>query len=214
MPKQTSVESTNSFSENDEMNENQAPMLKSIKEDPETTKKKEIHKNLMSEALKKVELRNNQKKNFSQLARTNPTLASLSIVTRKEHKLEEMEAKMEQEELNRNRHKSGSATKEEFTAAQTGQVNSTVNSGVLQSFREQSIHKGQSGQNSASRQAAIEAKKAGTPKKGDTPVKPDIVPKPKESRSMSKEVFPEQQNIEPVVVLRKQPRILDADEIK
>merc|ERR1712061_452256 len=40
MPKQTSVESTNSFSENDEMNENQAPMLRSIKEDPETTKKK------------------------------------------------------------------------------------------------------------------------------------------------------------------------------
>merc|ERR1719268_250796 len=86
MPKQTSVESTNSFSENDEMNENQAPMLKSIKEDPETTKKKEIHKNLMSEALKKVELRNNQKKNFSQLARTNPTLASLSIATRKASK--------------------------------------------------------------------------------------------------------------------------------
>jgi len=74
--------------------------------------------------------------------------------------------------------------------------------------------KDRSGQNSASRQAAIEAKKAGTPKKGDTPVKSDIVPKPKESRSMSKEVFPEQQNIEPVVVLRKQPRILDADEIK
>jgi len=212
MPKQTSVESTNSFSENDEMNENQAPMLRSIKEDPETTKKKEIHKSLMSEALQKVELRNNQKKNFSQLARTNPTLASLSIVTRKEHKLEEMEAKLEQEEQNRTRHKSGSATQEE-TASQVAPVNSAVNPSVLQTFREQSIHKGQSG-NSASRQAAIAAKKAGTPKKGTTPVKPDILPKPAESRSMSKELPSEQQNTEPIVVLRKQPRILDADEIK
>merc|ERR1740128_1388927 len=102
-------------------------MLRSIKEDPETTKKKEIHKNLMSEALKKVELRNNQKKNFSQLARTNPTLASLSIVTRKEHKLEEMEAKLEQEELNRSRNKSGSVTQEEVgTVTQNPPVNSAV----------------------------------------------------------------------------------------
>ena len=215
MPKQTSVESTNSFSENDEMNENHAPMLRSIKEDPETTKKKEIHKNLMSEALKKVELRNNQKKNFSQMARTNPTLASLSIVTRKEHKLEEMEAKLEQEELNRSRHKSGSASQEEASlTTQAAAVNSAVNPSVLQTFREQSIHKGQSGQNSASRQAAIAAKKAGTPKKGMTPVKPDIMPKPTESRSMPKEMPAEQQNTEPVVVLRKQPRILDAEEIK
>jgi hypothetical protein len=215
MPKQTSVESTNSFSENDEIIENQAPMLRSIKEDPETTKKKEIHKNLMSEALKKVELRNNQKKNFSQLARTNPTLASLSIVTRKEHKLEEMEAKLEQEELNRSRHKSGSATQEEASSVtQTASVISAVNPSVLQTFREQSIHKGQSGQNSASRQAAIAAKKAGTPKKGTTPVKPDIMPKPTESRSMPKEIVSDQQNTEPIVVLRKQPRILDADEIK
>eukprot|EP00092_Neocalanus_flemingeri_P000850 GFUD01000907.1.p1 GENE.GFUD01000907.1~~GFUD01000907.1.p1 ORF type:complete len:3255 (-),score=789.69 GFUD01000907.1:272-10036(-) len=208
MPKQTSVESTTSFSENDEMNENQAPMLRSIKEDPETTKKKEIHKNLMSEALKKVELRNNQKKNFSQLARTNPTLASLDIVTRKELKMEEMEAKMEQEDLNRSRHKSGSETQDEpMNVTQTTTVNSAVNPSVLQTFREQSIHKGQSGQNGASRQAAIAAKKAGTPKKASTPVKPEIMPKPGDSRS-------EQQNIEPVVVLRKQPRILEPDELK
>merc|ERR1712106_659022 len=165
MPKQTSVESTNSFSENDEMNENQAPMLRSIRDDPETTKKKEIHKSLMSEALQKVELRNNQKKNFSQLARTNPTLASLSIVTRKEHKLEEMEAKLEQEEQNRTQHKSGSATQEE-TASQVAPMNSAVNPSVLQTFREQSIHKGQSG-NSASRQAAIAAKKSRHAKKGN-----------------------------------------------
>ena len=90
-PKQTSIESTNSFSEPDETNEGQlSTVLKAIKEDPETTKKKEIHKNLMNEALKKVEMRNNQKKNFSQLARTNPTLAALNIVTRKELKMEEL----------------------------------------------------------------------------------------------------------------------------
>merc|ERR1740137_223976 len=165
-PKQTSVESTNSFSENDEINENQAPMLRSIKEDPETTKKKEIHKNLMSEALKRVELRNNHKKNFSQLARTNPTLASLNIVTRKELKMEEMEAKLEQEDLDRSRNKSGSATQDDAMAvSQAPTVTSAVNPSVLQTFREQSIHKGQSGQNGASRQAAIAAKKAGTPKK-------------------------------------------------
>ena len=63
-----SIESTNSFSEPDEAHENLAPQLKSLKEDPETKKKKEIHKNLMSEALKKVELRNIQKKQF-QLSR-------------------------------------------------------------------------------------------------------------------------------------------------
>merc|ERR1712106_239578 len=215
MPKQTSVESTNSFSENDEMNENQAPMLRSIRDDPETTKKKEIHKNLMSEALKKVELRNNQKKNFSQLARTNPTLASLNIVTRKELKMEEMEAKMEQEDMNRSRNKSGSATQEEpMNVPQTSTVNSAVNPSVLQTFREQSIHKGQTGQNGASRQAAIAAKKAGTPKKASTPVKPEIMPKPGDSRSMSKELPSEQQTSEPVVVLRKQPRILEPDELK
>ena len=65
-----SIDSTNSFSEPEESNENLAPQLKSLREDPETKKKKEIHKNLMSEALKKVELRNHQKKQF-QLARYN-----------------------------------------------------------------------------------------------------------------------------------------------
>merc|ERR1712106_209041 len=163
--KQTSVESTHSFSENDELIDQQSMTLKRIKEDPETTKKKEIHKNLMSEAILKVELKNNQKKNFSQLARTNPTLASLDIVTRKELKMEEMEAKLEQEEQNRTRHKSGSATQEE-TASQVAPVNSAVNPSVLQTFREQSIHKGQSG-NSASRQAAIAAKKSRHAKKGN-----------------------------------------------
>merc|ERR550532_3245189 len=39
LPKQTSVESTNSFSENDDWSE--TGQLKAIKEDPETTKKKE-----------------------------------------------------------------------------------------------------------------------------------------------------------------------------
>ena len=104
MPKQTSVESTNSYSENDDASEGQvSSVLKAIKEDPETTKKKEMHKNLMSEALKKVEMRNVQKKNFSQLARTNPTLAALNIVTRKELKMEEMQEKLEQEDINRSR---------------------------------------------------------------------------------------------------------------
>merc|ERR1712079_905319 len=105
-PKQTSVESTNSFSENDEGSEGQvSSVLKAIKEDPETTKKKEMHKNLMSESLKKVEMRNVQKKNFSQLARTNPTMAALNIVTRKELKMEEMQEKLEQEDINRSRNK-------------------------------------------------------------------------------------------------------------
>jgi len=44
MTKQTSIDSTNSYSENDELCENQAPQIRSTKEDPETTKKKEIHK--------------------------------------------------------------------------------------------------------------------------------------------------------------------------
>ena len=188
MPKQTSVESTNSYSENDDASEGQvSSVLKAIKEDPETTKKKEMHKNLMSEALKKVEMRNVQKKNFSQLARTNPTLAALNIVTRKELKMEEMQEKLEQEDINRSRNKSGSTTKEDQSNNSFSQApgsNSAVNSGVLQTFRELSIHKGQGGQNSASRQAAIAAKKASTPAKASTPVRPDAVSK---SSSISKD---------------------------
>ena len=203
MPKQTSVESTNSFSENDEL-ENQSAALKSIREDPETTKKKEIHKNLMSEALQKVELRK-KNPNFSQMARTNPTLASLNIATRKELKMEEMEAKMEQEDT-RGRHKSGSYGDIEPPASSA--VSSSVNNNVLDTFRAQSIHKGTgSGQNGASRQAAIAAKKAGTPKKAMTPVKPDILPKPVT-------LEPRVDVSEPVVILRKQPRILEPSEIK
>ena len=46
-----------------------------------------------------------------------------------------------------------------------------VNQNVLQSFRQQSIHKGtSSNQNAASREASIQAKKAGTP------AKPDLLP--------------------------------------
>merc|ERR1712176_1477364 len=60
--KQTSVDSTNSFSENDDILDQHSNTLKRAKEDPETTKKKEIHKNLMSEAIQKVELKNSQKK--------------------------------------------------------------------------------------------------------------------------------------------------------
>jgi len=72
-----------------------------------------------------------------------------------------MEAKLEQEELNRVRHKSGSVTQDDkANAASSTTVNSAVNPSVLQTFREQSIHKGQSGQSSASRQAAIAAKKS------------------------------------------------------
>merc|ERR1711974_99347 len=141
MPKQTSVDSTNSFSENDD-HDNLSQSLKSIREDPETTKKKEIHKNLMSEALQKVELRK-KNPNFSQMARTNPTLASLNIATRKE-----MKAKMEQDD-SRGRHKSGSYGDLEPTA--TSAVSSSVNNNVLDTFRAQSIHKGTSGQNGASR---------------------------------------------------------------
>lgn len=122
---------------------------------------------------------------------------------------------MEQEDINRSRHKSGSTAKDDPTnVSQTSSVNSAVNPSVLQTFREQSIHKGQSGQNGASRQAAIAAKKAGTPKKASTPVKPDIVPKSAEVRSMSKELPSEVQNSEPVVVLKKQPRILEPEELK
>ena len=204
MAKQTSVDSTNSFSENDE---HENPALKSIREDPETTKKKEIHKNLMSEALQKVELRK-KNPNFSQMARTNPTLASLNIATRKELKIEEMEAKMEQDD-SRGRHKSGSYGDLEPTAAASSAVSSSVNNNVLDTFRAQSIHKGgTSGQNGASRQAAIAAKKAGTPKKAMTPVKPDILPKPVTSLEPRVDVS------EPVVILRKQPRILEPSEIK
>ena len=201
LPNQASFESTNSFSETDDGTENLAPQLKSNKEDPETKKKKEIHKNLMSEALKKVELRNIQKKNFSQLSRTNPTIAALDIVTRKELKLEELEIKQEQEML-RNRNRSGSSNIEDSNKINLGGVNQNV----LQSFRQQSIHKGtSSNQNGASREASIQAKKAGTP------AKPDLIPKPAEL------VTPQQGNsfdtLEPVVVLRKQPRILDQKEL-
>jgi hypothetical protein len=203
MPKQRSVDSTNSFSENDD-HDNLSQSLKSIREDPETTKKKEIHKNLMSEALQKVELRK-KNPNFSQMARTNPTLASLNIATRKELKIEEMEAKIEQDDT-RGRHKSGSYGDLEPTA--TSAVSSSVNNNVLDTFRAQSIHKGTSGQNGASRQAAIAAKKAGTPKKAMTPVKPDILPKPVTSLEPRVDVS------EPVVILRKQPRILEPSEIK
>ena len=190
--------------------------LKAIKEDPETTKKKEMHKNLMNEALKKVEMRNIQKKNFSQLARTNPTLAALNIVTRKELKMEELQEKYEQEDQSRQRHKSGSTAKDDQQAAQSSQApgNSAVNAGVLATFRELSIHKPGPGgsQNSASRQAAIAAKKA------STPVKPDATPK----QSISKDPLIATSNSElntadssaPVVVLRKQPRILEPEELK
>ena len=191
--------------------------LKAIKEDPETTKKKEMHKNLMNEALKKVEMRNIQKKNFSQLARTNPTLAALNIVTRKELKMEELQEKYEQEDQSRQRHKSGSTAKDEQQAVQASQAvpgNSAVNASVLATFRELSIHKPGPGgsQNSASRQAAIAAKKA------STPVKPDATPK----QSISKDPLIVTSNSElntvdssaPVVVLRKQPRILEPEELK
>ena len=162
----------------------------------------------MTEALKKVEMRNIQKKNFSQLARTNPTLAALNIVTRKELKMEELHEKYEQEDQKRHRHKSGSSSKDDAANNQSIAPAPAVNSGVLQTFRELSIHKGSSSssQNSASRQAAIAAKKA------STPVKPDIGPKPSSS---NKEPEPKAEEPgTPVVVLRKQPRILNADELK
>jgi len=203
MPKQTSVESNHSFSENDDR-DNQAPLTKIIREDPETTKKKEIHKNLMSEALQKVEMKK-KNPNFSQLARTNPTLASLNIATRKELKIEEMEAKLEQED-NRDRHKSGSVG--DLDPLPSPAVAAKVNNNVLDTFRAQSIHKGPQGTNGASRQAAIAAKKAGTGtrQKAVTPVKPETTLKPV--------LEPRVDVTEPVVILRKQPRILEPSEIK
>jgi hypothetical protein len=114
---------------------------------------------------------------------------------------------MEQEDT-RTRHKSGSVGDSEPASASS--VSSTVNSMVLDTFRAQSIHKGTNGQNGASRQAAIAAKKAGTPKKAMTPVKPDILPKPLAAMDpRAGEVMPES-----VVILRKQPRILEPCEIK
>jgi len=219
IPKQTSVESTHSFSENDDASEaaQLESALKAIKEDPETTKKKEMHKNLMNEALKKVEMRNIQKKNFSQLARTNPTLAALNIVTRKELKMEELQEKYEQEDQSRQRHKSGSTAKDEHQVGQATQAvpgNSAVNAGVLATFRELSIHKPGPGgsHNSASRQAAIAAKKASTPVKPDTTAKQTISKDPTVVTSNSD--LSTADSSAPVVVLRKQPRILEPDELK
>ena len=206
LPNQTSVDSVNSFSEPEESNENLAPQLKSNKEDPETKKKKEIHKNLMSEALKKVELKNHQKKTFSQLSRTNPGIAALDIETRKELKMGELANKQEQEkqEFLRNRKRSGSSKVDDSLTApsQPG-----VNLNVLNSFRQQSIHKGTSTQqNSASREASIQAKKAGTPGK------PDVIPRRTEVQSPP--AVPLEPVEPPVVILKKQPRILDTEELK
>ena len=116
------------------------------------------------------------------------------------------------------RHKSGSSTQEDqlSTSASSssftsGQNSSSVNSGVLQTFRELSIHKGPQNTHSASRQAAIAAKKA------STPVKPEAT----KSGSISKELSVSSSHTDlagsqetPVVVLRKQPRILKPEELK
>merc|ERR1719187_1332217 len=208
MPKQTSVDSTNSFSENDELFENQAPQMRTNKEDPETQKKKEIQKNLMSEALKKVELRSNKQKQFNQLNRTNPTIAAIGIMTRKELKMESME-------------KGQQGNGEKLEPMQPGNLPKFLNGSgsgadptVLQHFKEQSIYKQQNtakrteNQNAAIRQALIQAKKAGTP------MKPDTLPKPTEARRSSRDIAPEQQNIVPVVILKKQPRRLEPEELK
>jgi len=210
LPNQTSVDSMNSFSEPEESNENLAPQLKSNKEDPETKKKKEIHKNLMSEALKKVELRNNlQKKTFSQLSRTNPGIAALDIETRKELKIEELANKQEQEirnkeqEILRNRNRSGS-TKVDDSPKISGQAG--VNANVLNSFRQQNINRGAGAQqNSASREASIQAKKAGTPGKPEVQRRQEVQSPP---------IIPMEPMEPPVVILKKQPRILDSDELK
>ena len=186
LPNQVSIDSMDSLTEPDDTNENLAPQLKSNKEDPETKKKKEIHKNLMSEALKKVELKTNQKKNFSQLSRTNPTLAALDIVTRKELKMEELEIKQEQEIL-RNRNRSGSSKVEDVNKNISG-----VNQNVLQSFRQQSLLRAPS-----------------LSSDGDSKVKDRLVKG--ESKQESDNSHPEP---EPVVVLKRQPRILDNNEIQ
>ena len=211
LPYQTSFDS--SFSEPEESNENLAPQLKSNKEDPETKKKKEIHKNLMSEALKKVELRNNQKKNFSQLSRTNPTIAALGIVTRKELKMEELENRQEQELLllHSRKHSGNNINQEESNSKATGGVNANV----LQSFRQQTLLKNNNpsqnlAANSSIREAEIQAKKAVIPAS-----KPDLLPKPGEmARKLSQDALISTENTEPVVLLKKQPRILDQEELK
>lgn len=217
MTKQTSIESTNSFSENDELCENQAPQIRSTKEDPETTKKKEIHKNLMSEALKKVELRTNKQKQFNQLNRTNPTIAAIGLMTRKELKMEEMEKDQEEK---RSRNASGNDQVIPFPSEPPKYLNgtgTTADPAVLKTFKEQSIYKAQTmqkrtdSQNSASRMALMQAKKAGTP------IKPDTMPKPTEARRSSRDIAPLQEppNTEtPVVILKKQPRRLEPEELK
>ena len=197
LPNQMSIDSMNSLSEPEEANENLAPQLKSNREDPETKKKKEIHKNLMSEALKKVELRTNQKKNFSQLSRTNPTLAALDIVTRKELKMEEMENNKEQEIL-RNRNRSGSTKAEDINKNVTG---AGVNQNVLQNFRKQSLLKFPS-----LNQTSFATEADSRTKMSSAQPKPELLPKPDTQSSQSEP--------EPVVVLKRQPRILDKNEIQ
>ena len=211
MPKQTSVDSTNSFSETEELLlENQAPQIRSSKEDPETKKKKEIHKNLMSEALKKVELRSNKQKKFNQLNRTNPTIAAIGLMTRKELKMEEMEKDNEEKQKSRNSSGNNLLYSEPLpNVPKFLNGTSNIDQSVLQQFKEQSIYKQQNtakrteNQNAASRQALIQAKKAGTPKK------PDTLPKP-----TSKDIGLEQQNPEPIVILKKQPRQLQPEELQ
>ena len=210
LPYQNSFDS--SFSEPEESNENLAPQLKSHKEDPETKKKKEIHKNLMSEALKKVELRNNQKKSFSQLSRTNPTIAALGIVTRKELKMEELENRQEQELLLlRSRNRSGSASHQDEGSLKP---NGGVNANVLQSYRQQTLLKNNAGHsmmsNSSIRETEIQTKKAVV----NAP-KPDLLPKPAEVvRKLSQDASASSEAVEPVVLLKRQPRILDQEELK
>eukprot|EP00088_Acartia_fossae_P070636 TRINITY_DN9528_c0_g1_i10.p1 TRINITY_DN9528_c0_g1~~TRINITY_DN9528_c0_g1_i10.p1 ORF type:complete len:1270 (-),score=388.22 TRINITY_DN9528_c0_g1_i10:486-4295(-) len=206
LPSQVSIESTNSFSEPDESNENLAPQLRSLKEDPETKKKKEIHKSLMSEALKKVELRNIQKKQQFQLSRTNPSVAALDIDARKQLRMEELESKTSvEQDIVRPRNRSGSSKLEASSAtapasiSKVGEVSPGVNQNVLQTFRQQSIVKPRDGASFAAKEAALQAKKTSATSK------PEASPKPVESGSESVQ--------EPIVILKKQPRILGSDEI-
>jgi hypothetical protein len=129
--------------------------------------------------------------------------------------LEEMEKDQEEK---RSRNASGNDQVAPFPSEPPKYLNgtSTVDPAVLKTFKEQSMYKTQTmqkrtdSQNSASRMALMQAKKAGTP------IKPDTMPKPTDAKPLSKDIFsPEPQTPEtPVVILKKQPRRLEPEEIK
>ena len=175
-----------------------------LKAHKKTTAQQRLQQKLMTEALQKVEIKKERSKQFVNAGRPNPTIAAMEIMTRKELKAGEMEQRLARGEIP---DIPIPPTPENFKKEEqsVSQVNHQSRKTPQKAFFESLASESRVQKQNVTHDSYLKRSESMKMEK------PMVSPKPQISKRLSQENIG---NVAPVILLKKQPKRLDLDEIK